>query len=143
MIPQLIAFDSIEELNDFLNSLGVSCQEEEPKKEKAKAANPLTGGSVSYYSVDVGWPSNGEHAYVAECGDIIDALQLTFNEANIVKEIWRTANARLGNGKPGNTALRSAEKIAYYANRILAVEQKNVELAVKRGIDKNPLTVKI
>lgn len=131
MIPQMIALDSLEELNDFLNSLGVSCQEEEPKKEKAKPANPLTGGSVSYYSVDVNFTSNGQDHYKAECGDIIDALQLTFNEANIFKGIWRTANARLNNGKPGHSALYDAEKIAHYANRILYQAQIDQNKSVK------------
>lgn len=79
----------------------------------------LSGGSVSYYSVIVDKPCNTDIAYIAECGDIIDALQLTFSEGCILKEIWRTANARLGNGKPGNTEKRAAEKIAYYANRML------------------------
>lgn len=119
MIPQMIAFDPEEELEAFLACLGVFCPAEEPRKEKTVSSSdkqPLTGGSVSYYTVKVkGQP--------VECGDVIDALQLTFNEANIVKEIWRTANARLGNGKPGHTALYGAEKVAYYANRILAAEQ--------------------
>ena len=113
MIPSLIIFNSTEEYDTFMGSLGVPCQEEEPEE----TANPATGGSVNYYTIVVD-PLN-KAAYTAECGDIIDALQLTFSEANIVKEIWRTANARLGNGKPGNTEKRAAEKIAYYANRIL------------------------
>ena len=151
MIPQMIAFDSEEDFNDFLASmamLGMPCQVEEPKKESKEATfaklmelsgllesmgagysfcepepetsstkQPLTGGSVNYYTVKV-------KDQPVECGDIIDALELTFNEANIFKEIWRTANARLGNGKPGNTALRGAEKIAYYANRILEAEKQ-------------------
>lgn len=124
MIPQIITFDSLEEMTDFLNTLGVPCQAEEPKQETTPAKQLLTGGKVNYYSVDVGYPSNGERAYVAECGDIIDTLKLTFNEANIVKEIWRTANARLGNSKPGHSALYGAEKVAYYANRILEAEKQ-------------------
>ena len=114
MIPQIIAFDSKDELFDFLETLGVPCQEEEPQTQKAPV---MAGGKVNYYTVKVKDQS-------VECGDVIDALGLTFNEANIVKEIWRTANARLGNGKPGNTALRGAEKVAYYANRILEAEKQ-------------------
>lgn len=136
MIPRVITFESPEELEVFLVCLAGVCPTEDPERETTDAKQPLTGGSVNYYTVKVKGQS-------VECGDIIDALGLTFNEANIFKEIWRTANARLGNGKPGNTALRGAEKVAYYANRILAAEQENVELVVKRGIDKNPLTVKI
>lgn len=117
MIPQIIAFDSFEEMDTFFKSLGVPCQEEEPKQEEAKTTKPLTGGSVDYYTVKVkGQP--------IECGDVMDALQLNPHEYNIFKEIWRTANARLGNGKSGHTALYGAEKIAYYANRILAAEKQ-------------------
>ena len=117
MIPQVIAFNSEEELQVFLACLGGICPTEDPEKETTATKQTLTGGSVNYYTVKVkGQP--------VECGDVIDALQLTFNEANIVKEIWRTANARLGNGKPGNTNLRGAEKVAYYANRILEAEKQ-------------------
>ena len=58
-------------------------------------------------------------AYQAECEDIIEALELNPDEANIFKEIWRGANARKHNGKPGHTALYGAQKIMHYAGRIL------------------------
>lgn len=75
---------------------------------------------VNYYLADVTHPQREEQpAYVAECEDIIEALELTPDEANIFKEIWRTANARKGNGKPGHRALYGAEKIFHYAGRIL------------------------
>lgn len=133
MIPTMIAFDTLEEMNDFLNTLGVPCQAEEPKKEEMPSnkadksifgnltdrpfKQPLTGGGVNYYTVKV-------KGHPVECNDVSDALRLTPNEFNIVKEIWRTANARLGNGKPGHTALYGAEKVAYYANRILGAEKQ-------------------
>lgn len=79
-----------------------------------------SGGFTNYYLVMVDSPQRLEQVpYQAECEDIIEALQLNFDEGNIFKEIWRSANARKGNGKPGNTELRSAEKISHYANRIL------------------------
>lgn len=117
MIPRVIAFESQEELEVFLVCLAGVCPTEDPEKETTDAKQPLTGGSVDYYTVKVKGQS-------VECNDVSDALQLTPNEFNIFKEIWRTANARLGNGKPGNTALRGAEKIAYYANRILEAEKQ-------------------
>lgn len=80
----------------------------------------LTGGKVNYYLVTVSHPQReSQPAYQAECEDIIDSLQLTFDEANIFKEIWRSANARLHNGKPGHSAVYGAEKIVHYAGRIL------------------------
>lgn len=77
------------------------------------------GGRTNYYLVKVDHPQREDQApYQAECEDIIEALELNFDEANIFKEIWRSANARKGNGKPGNTVIRGAEKILHYAGRI-------------------------
>ena len=78
-----------------------------------------SGGLVNYYLVSVTHPQRSEHApYQAECEDIIDALEMTFDEGNIFKELWRNANARKGLSKVGNTPVRSAEKILHYAKRI-------------------------
>lgn len=84
------------------------------------AENVLTGGKVNYYLVEVKYPQRSEQqSYQAECEDIIEALELNPDEANIFKEIWRGANARKSNSKPGHTALYGAEKIFHYAGRIL------------------------
>lgn len=83
------------------------------------ADNEHGGGRVNYYLVQVKDPQReDQEPYQAECEDIIEALELNFDEGNIFKEIWRSANARKGNGKPGNTAIRGAEKILHYAGRI-------------------------
>ena len=80
----------------------------------------LTGGRVNYYLVHVTHPQREDQpAYQAECEDIIEALELNPDEANIFKEIWRSANARKANGKPGHSAVYGAEKIVHYAGRIL------------------------
>ena len=77
------------------------------------------GGLTNYYLVKVDNPQREDQApYQAECEDIIEALDLNFDEGNIFKEIWRSANPRKGNGKPGNTIVRGAEKILHYAKRI-------------------------
>ena len=69
--------------------------------------NPTSGGGLTnYYLVNVKHPQREEH-------------ELNFDEANIFKEIWRTANARKGNAKQGQNDLRAAEKIYHYAGRIL------------------------
>lgn len=78
-----------------------------------------SGGLVNYYLVEVKHPQRDVPPYQAECEDIIDALELTFDEANIFKEIWRTARQRQGVGKKGNTPIRAAEKMVHYSNRIL------------------------
>ena len=89
-----------------------------PKLEKS-------GGFVNYYLVEVKHPQREEQVpYQAECEDIIDALDMTPDEANIFKELWRTARARQGVGKEGNTDLRAAQKLVHYSNRILRKAQR-------------------
>lgn len=86
-----------------------------------------SGLRVNYYLVQVDHPQREEQpAYQAECEDIIDALGLTFDEANIFKEIWRIANERThGKGKEGNNPLRAAQKLVHYAGRILKKAQRD------------------
>ena len=83
-------------------------------------ANELSGSLNNYYLVNVDFPQRPDQpAYVAECEDIIEALDLTPNEANIFKAIWRSANARKGDGKPDHKAVYDAEKMVHYSQRIL------------------------
>lgn len=80
----------------------------------------LTGGKVNYYLVNVEVPQREEQPpYQAECEDIIQALGMTFDEGCLFKAIWRTASARINNGKPGQSAKYDAEKMVHYAERIL------------------------
>lgn len=81
-----------------------------------------TGFRTNYYMVSVACPERQE-PYIAECGDIIQALGMTFEEGCEFKAIWRTAAQRMGNGKPGGDAVYDAEKRVYYANRSLAWEK--------------------
>lgn len=85
---------------------------------KPQQSEEISGGLVNYYLVDVEHPQRNVPSYQAECEDLIDALELTFDEANIFKEIWRTARQRQGTGKKGNTPIRAAEKMVHYAGRI-------------------------
>lgn len=87
-----------------------------------------TGGSVSYYSIDVNAPINeASDPYTAECQDIIEALKLDFNEGNVLKAIWRRAAARLGRSKKGyDDGLYDAEKIVFYGERLVAIEQRAI-----------------
>ena len=79
-----------------------------------------SGGRVNYYLVEVKHPQREDQpAYQAECEDLIEAMELNFDEANIFKEIWRTARARQGTKKEGNSELRAAQKIVHYGKRIL------------------------
>lgn len=85
-----------------------------------------SGGLVNYYLAPVKHPQReAQPPYTAECEDIIDSLGLTPDEANIFKEIWRTANERThGKGKAGNNPLRAAQKMVHYSGRILRKAQQ-------------------
>jgi len=85
-----------------------------------------TGGSVSYYSVLVRDPISGSFPYQAECGDIIEALGMDFNEGNAFKAIWRKCAARtLGRAKQGyKDGLYDSEKVVYFGERMVAVESR-------------------
>lgn len=88
----------------------------------------LTGGRVNYYLAPVHHPQRETQAsYVAECEDIAEALQLTPNEFCEFKAIWRTASARLGNGKPDQKALYDAEKRLHYAGRDVAKYKRELK----------------
>lgn len=87
-----------------------------------------TGGACEYYRVGVTHPmSKDQVPYIAECGDIMESLEMTYAEANMFKEIWRTAAERvLGLKKAGNTNVRAAEKMVFFADRYY---QQNVHQA--------------
>lgn len=80
----------------------------------------LTGGSSGYYKVKITKPTTAKKAYTAECNDIIEALNLTWPEANIFKAIWRQAAGRLGFGKPGQESGYDVEKMDFFMERIKA-----------------------
>lgn len=88
---------------------------QEPKPEHS-------GGPVSYYLVRVNNPNQGTESYMAECGDIIEALGMDFNEGCAFKALWRTAAARtLGKSKAGHDPLYDAEKVQFYGGRMVSV----------------------
>lgn len=91
-----------------------------------KTNDEYTGGSTTYYQVDITHPINTEaQPYTAECQDIIDALGMTFNEGNAFKALWRRCAARtLGKSKRGYTdGLYDAEKVVFYGERLVQLEQ--------------------
>jgi len=92
-----------------------------------KTNDEYTGGSTTYYQVDIAHPINTEaQPYTAECQDIIDALGMTFNEGNAFKALWRRCAARtLGKSKRGYTdGLYDAEKVVFYGERLVQLEQR-------------------
>lgn len=90
------------------------------KAAELKVKQKLTGGFVNYYLIHIPQPQRKEQVpYTAECEDIGAELRLTPDEMNIFKAIWRSAAARLGNGKPDHKSVYDAEKMVHYANRNL------------------------
>jgi hypothetical protein len=79
-----------------------------------------SGGSCEYYKVPILKPTTAPDPYIAECNDVIEALDMTYAEANMFKEIWRSAAARtLGKIKAGHNEVRGAEKVVFFADRNL------------------------
>lgn len=99
------------------------------KINKKFAKGEHTGGSVDYYQVPVRHPTTkGRKPYVAECNDIIEALQLDYAEGNVLKAIWRTAAKRaLGKVKRNHDALYDAEKIIFFGQRLLDRAKREAE----------------
>ena len=83
-----------------------------------------TGGSVSYYKVQVNSPTSGGDPYMAECNDVIEALGMNYAEGNAFKALWRRAAARLGKSKKGYTdGLYDAEKVVFFGQRLVEQEK--------------------
>ena len=79
----------------------------------------ISGGSNDYYKTYIEFPTTLDEPYMAECNDIIESLDMDFAEGNIFKAVWRMAAGRKGNGKPGNSYLYDAEKIEFFAKRLI------------------------
>ncbi len=80
---------------------------------------PLTGGSSSYYKLDIAHPTTLPAPYTAECNDIIEALNMNYAEGNAFKAIWRRAAERQGRGKPGTSLLYDSEKVVFFGERLV------------------------
>lgn len=89
---------------------------------KDKPIEEFTGSAVNYYKVKIDNPTSSDVApYVAECNDIIEALDMNFAEGEAFKAIWRSAAARtLGKKKKANDSKYNAEKVVFYGGRMLA-----------------------
>lgn len=94
-----------------------------PKVEIRSTAPEKSGGSVNYYKVQINDPTSGSNnSYMAECNDIIEALNMNYTEGNIFKAIWRMAAAReLGKIKEGFEKPKyDTEKVVFFANRLMS-----------------------
>lgn len=109
-LPRNAPPESVKEFRRIMKNLGGS----EPEH---------TGGSVDYYKVYVANPTTLDQPYYAEANDIIESLGLTFAEGNLLKAVWRIAADRNGKKKKGNNSVYDAEKLVFFAQRVLAQEK--------------------
>jgi hypothetical protein len=94
------------------------------EREINKPSAEFTGGPTTYYTVTIAHPLSISDPYRAECGDIIEALNMSFAEGEAFKAIWRLCAAReLGLKKANHSATYDAEKVIHYGKRMLVKEQ--------------------
>lgn len=96
-----------------------------------------SGGHCEYYHALVSVPENpGQQgvAYEANCEDIIQSLEMTFDEACEFKSLWRRARARQGYVKAESTPVRDAAKALHYAGRVLRLEQRKTAVLEARKL---------
>lgn len=91
-----------------------------------------SGSYCDYYQIPVENPQHPAQteAYVANTEDLIQALQMTFDEGCELKSLVRRANARLGFIKAETTAVRDAAKGLHYAQRVYDHERRKAGLVV-------------
>jgi hypothetical protein len=94
-----------------------------PTEDPSVETPSLTGGSSSYYKIEIKHPTTLDASYWAECNDIIEALEMNFAEGNAFKAVWRRAAKRQGRGKPGNSALYDSEKVVFFGQRLVIQAQ--------------------
>jgi len=85
-----------------------------------------TGNSVIYYDVTISQWTNPDHQedhpVTVSCNDIIEALEMTYAQANVFKAQWRIAAAKQGKLKKGNNTVYDAEKSCFFSDRVLVQE---------------------
>lgn len=60
--------------------------------------------------------------YEVECEDLIEHFQMSFQEGEAFKALWSNGQMRIGKGKPGDSPLRNAEKVAHFGQRMKVME---------------------
>lgn len=108
----------------YKNSIPVPMKPVRNRASEDRRQPESTGLAVDYYLCPITNPHRPEMLKkgIVECGDIIEALNMSFNEASAFKAIWRKAAERtLGKQKAGNNAKRDAEKMLFYGKRELSV----------------------
>ncbi len=122
---RLIASDFCHRCGEEVEALTVRLGDEAPASGRIVEKQESSGSDNDYWLLEIQHPKRLE-PYTAECEDIIEALEMSFQEGEAFKAIWRKCGQRLGNGKPGNTALRDAQKIRHFGARMEAIENRRL-----------------
>lgn len=107
-----------------------------------KPQEKITGGNVNYYLINVKDPKNLS-PYVVEVEDIIEVLNMEFAEGTVFKSLIRLCKLRQNLGKPGSTQKYEAEKIKYYADRILVKAKRRANKPDQENEDTNCCLIKV
>lgn len=100
----------------------------------APAKDTSSGGDNDYWVANVTDPKRLA-PYKAECEDLIELFGFNFAEGNAFKALWRMGMDRVAQGKPGDTPLRNAQKVAYYGERMRVQQQRLVDSVEERFQD--------
>jgi hypothetical protein len=99
-----------------------------PAPTTKSASAESSGGDNDYWIAHVKHPKRLE-PYSAECEDLIELFQMTFQEGEAFKALWRKGQMRIGNGKPDDTLIRNSEKVHHFGGRMVAMETREKECA--------------
>jgi len=84
-----------------------------------------SGGDNDYWLLHIPNPKRLV-PYVVECEDIIEAMEMTFQEGEAFKALFRKCKIRMGNGKPGDSELRCSQKVAHFGKRMVAMDERKL-----------------
>lgn len=103
-------------------------QDVEPGSSSFEEVKESSGGDNDYWLLHIPNPKRLE-PYTVECEDIIEAMEMTFQEGEAFKALFRKCKIRMGDGKPGDSELRCSEKVQHFGARMVVMDQRKLERA--------------
>lgn len=91
----------------------------------AKNKKESSGGDNDYWIAKITNPKRLEPCEV-ECEDLIELFQMTFQEGEAFKALWRNGQMRIGMGKPDDSHLRNAQKVRHFGGRMEVIEERHI-----------------
>lgn len=96
-----------------------------PDLTQVEETRESSGGDNDYWLLHIPDPKRLD-PYTVECEDIIEALEMTFQEGEAFKALFRKCKIRLGDGKPGDSELRCSEKVHHFGGRMVAMDTRKL-----------------